>query len=140
MVYGETVAAMFDGSGLHVDGNIGLSGRLRNMPFEARFLVCRISDNVILGMELLSRHDCSVACNKGLLVMGVKTIQCTDRMGRLLANKVQIIRMLTLPPDKEVHVKCRLNSEPSGPVGLIKGLLSRESGSGSGSHTGQTST
>ena len=49
-------------------------------------------------------------------------------MGRLLANKVQIIRTLTLPPDREVHVKCRLNSEPSWPVGLIEGLLSGESG------------
>ena len=27
-----------------------------------------------------------------------------------------------------MHVKCRLNSEPSEPVGLIEGLLSRESG------------
>ena len=60
--------------------------------------------------------------------MGGKTIQCTDRMGRLLANKVQIIQALTLPPDREVHVRCRLNSEPSGPVGLIEGLLSGESG------------
>ena len=127
MVYGETVAAMADGSGLHIYGSIGLSGRLRNVPFEARFLVCRISDNAILGMEFLSRHDCSVACDKGLLVMGGKTIQCTDRAGRLLANKVQVTRTLTLPPDREVHIKCRLNSEPSGPVGLIEGLLSGES-------------
>ena len=78
MVYRETVAAMADGSGLHIYGSVGLTGRLRNVPFEARFLVCRISDNAILGMEFLSRHDCSVACDKGLLVMGGKTIQCTD--------------------------------------------------------------
>ena len=49
-------------------------------------------------------------------------------MGCLLDNKVQIIRTLILPPDKEVHVNCRLNSEPSGPVGLIEDLLSGESG------------
>ena len=63
MIYGETVAAMADGSGLHIYGSIGLTGRLRNVPFEAKFLVCRISDNAILGMEFLSRHDCSVACD-----------------------------------------------------------------------------
>ena len=74
MIYGETVAAMADGSGLHIYGSIGLTGRLRNVPFEARFLVCRISDNAILGMEFLSRHDCSVACDKGLLVIGGQTI------------------------------------------------------------------
>ena len=49
-------------------------------------------------------------------------------MGCLLDNKVQIIRTLILPPDKEVHVNCRLNSEPSGTVGLIDSLLSGESG------------
>ena len=69
-----------------------MTGRLRNVPFEAKFLVCHISDNAILGMEFLSRHDCSVACDKS------QTIQCTDRMGCLLANKVQIIRTLILPP------------------------------------------
>ena len=117
-----------DGSGLHIHGSIGLTGRLRNVPFEAKFFVCRISDNAILGMEFLSRHDCSVACDKKQLVMGGKTIQCTDRMGHLLADKVQIIRTLILPPDREVHVNCRLNSEPSEPVELIEGLLSEESG------------
>ena len=43
-----------------------------------------------------------------------------------MANKVQVTRTLTLPPDREVHIKCRLNSEPSRPVGLIEGLLSGE--------------
>ena len=105
-----------------------MTGQLWNVPFEAKFLVFRISDNAILGMEYLSRHDCSMLCDKRLWMMGGKTIQCTDRMGRLLANKVQIIWTLILPPGREVHVNCRLNSEPSGLVGLIEGLLSRESG------------
>ena len=104
MVYRE--AAMADGSGLHIYGSISLTGRLRNVLFEARFLVCRIADNAILGMEFLSRHDCSVACDKGLLVMGGKTIQCTDQTGHLLANKVQVTRTLTLPLDREVHHSC----------------------------------
>ena len=28
-----------------------------------------------------------------------------------------------MPPDREVHISCRLNSEPSEPIGLIEGLL-----------------
>ena len=90
MVYGQTVAAMADGSSLHIYGSIGLTGRLWNVPFEAKFLVCRISDNSILGMEFLSHHDCSVACDKGLLVMGGQTIQCTDRMGRLQPSRSRL--------------------------------------------------
>ena len=53
MVYGDTVAAMVDGSGLRIYGSIRLPGRLKNVPFEARFLVCCISDNTILRMEFL---------------------------------------------------------------------------------------
>ena len=66
-------AAIADCSGLNIYGSIGRIGRLRNVPFEARFLVCRISDNAILEMEFLSLHAGSVACDKGLLVMGGKT-------------------------------------------------------------------
>ena len=58
--------------------------------------------------------------------MGGKTIQCTDWMGRLQANKVQVTRTLTLPPDR--RYSCRLNSQPRRPVGLIEGLLNVESG------------
>ena len=90
-----------------------MTGRLRNVQFEARFLICCISYNAILEMEFLSQHDCSVACDKRLLVIESKTIQCTNRMGRLLANKVQVIRTLTLQPNQEVHISCRHNSEPS---------------------------
>ena len=68
------MVVMVDGSGLYIYGIIGLSGRLRNVLFEVRFLVCRILDNVILGMEFFSRYDCSVVCDKGLLVMGGKII------------------------------------------------------------------
>ena len=97
-------------------------GRLKPSSWSAVYLP------YILEMEFLSRQDCSVACDKGLLVMSGKTIQCTDRIGHLLANKVQIIRTLILPLDREVHVGCRLISEPSAPVELIEGSLSGESG------------
>ena len=119
---------MANGSGLYIYGSISLTGRLLNVSFKAKFLVCRISDNAILGMKFLSRHNCSAACDKRLLVMGGKTMQCTDWMSRLLANKVQIIRTLILGPDREVHASCRLKSKLSGPVGHIESLLSRESG------------
>ena len=55
-----------------------------------------------------------------------KTIQSTDRIGLLLANKVQVTRTLTLPPDREAHVSCRPNSEHSRPVELVASLLSEE--------------
>ena len=124
----ESTAAMADGSGLPIYGSIRLEGRLRNTKFEADFLICRISDDGILGMSFLRENDCSVACDKGLLVVNGVPIPCTDRTGRLLVNKVQVLRTLILPPDAETQVCCRLNSTPSTPIGLIESLLDQDKG------------
>ena len=124
----ESTAAMADGSGLPIYGSIRLEGRLRNVKFEADFLVSRISDDGILGMSFLREQDCSVACDKGLLVIRGTPIQCTDKTGRLLANKVQVVRTLVLPPEAETQVCCRLNSDPSKPIGLIESLLEQDKG------------
>ena len=119
----ESTATMADGTGLPIYGNIRLEGRLRNVKSDANFLVCRISDDGILGMSFLREHDCSVTCDKGLLVVRGVPVQCTDKAGHLLANKVQVVRTLTLPPEAETQVCCHLNSTPSAPVGLIESLL-----------------
>ena len=124
----ESTATMADGSGLPIYGSIRLEGRLRNTKFVADFLVCRISDDGILGMSFLREQDCSVACDKGLLVMRGTPIPCTDKMGRLLSNKVQVVRTLVLPPEAEAQVCCRLNSAPSAPIGLIESLLEQDVG------------
>ena len=124
----ESTATMADGSGLPIYGNIRLKGRLRNVKFETDFLVCRISDDGILGMSFLREQDCSIACDKGLLIVHGTPVQCTDKAGRLLTNKVQVVRTLVLPPEAEVQVCCRLNSEPSSPIGLIESLLGQDTG------------
>lgn len=60
---------------------------------------------------------------KGLLLMAGETIQCTDRLGSLMANKVQATRTLALPPDKKVHVGSQINSDSSGLTELIESLM-----------------
>ena len=124
----ESSATMADGSGLPIYGHIRLAARLRNVKFEADFLVCRISDDGILGMSFLREQDCSVACDKGLLIVKGTTVQCTDKTGRLLASKVQVVRTSVLPPEAEIQVCSRLNLEPSTPIGLIKSLLEQDTG------------
>ena len=56
--------------GLYIYENIHLNVELRNGPFKADFLLCRISKDTTLGMKFLSQQDCSVACDKGFLVKG----------------------------------------------------------------------
>ena len=70
------------GSGLRIYEHIRLNGRLQN--------VCCIFDDAILEIEFLSQQGWSVACDKVFLVMAGKVLQCTYRMSRQLANKVQV--------------------------------------------------
>ena len=124
----ETAAAMADGSGLPIYGKITLPGRVRNMRFEEEFLVSRIADDAILGMVFLQSQECTLSCDKGILTMGTETVLCTDQRGNLLSNKVQVLAPTVIPPESELQVCCRLNSEPSGEVGLVENGLQQDTG------------
>ena len=91
-------------------------------------MVCRITDDAILGMHFLREYDCSLSCDKGILVVGTETVPCVDSFGRLLCNKVQVLRSTTVSPNSEIQVCCRLNSDPSGPLGLIENHMSADCG------------
>ena len=124
----ETAAAMADGSGLPIYGKITLQGRVRNMRFEEEFLVSRIADDAILGMVFLQNQECTLACDKGILTMGSETVLCTDARGTLLANKVQVLSTIVIPPKAEMQVCCRLNSVPSHSLGLVENSFTRDTG------------
>ena len=53
MVHKETMVAIADGSGLHIHRNVCLEGQLKNVSFEADFLVCRISDDATVRRSSL---------------------------------------------------------------------------------------
>ena len=124
----ETAAAMADGSGLPIYGRITLPGKLRNFRFEEEFLVSRIADDAILGMVFLKNQECTLSCDKGIIVVGTETVLCTDQRGNLLANKVQVLSSTMIPPEAEMQVCCRLNSEPSSSLGLVESSLTMDTG------------
>ena len=122
----ETAAAMADGSGLPIYGRINLPGKLRNLKFEEEFLVSRIADDAILGMVFLKNQECTLSCDKGIIVVGTETVLCTDQRGNLLANKVQVLSSTMIPPEAEMQVCCRLNTEPSSSLGLVENSLTMD--------------
>ena len=124
----EGAAALADGSGLPIYGRIEITGRLRNVKFTEEFLVCKISDEAILGMSFLRGQECTLACDRGVLIVGAETIACTDRAGNLLANKVQVLRPTVLSPGSEAQLCCRLTTPPSGPVGLVENYIHGDQG------------
>ena len=60
--------------------------------------------------------------------MGAETVLCTDQRGNLLSNKVQVLSSIVIPPEAEMQVCCRLNSEPSSSLGLVENGFTRDTG------------
>jgi hypothetical protein len=124
----ENTASLADGGSMVIYGRIKVSGRLRNVEFHDEFLVCKIADDAILGMSFLRKQECTLACARGVLIIGSETIPCTDRMGNLLTNDVQVIRQVTLPPGTESQVHCKLVSEPNQPVSMVERYVQDDRG------------
>ena len=60
--------------------------------------------------------------------MGTETVLCTDQRGHLLSNKVQVLGSIVIPPEAEMQVCCRFNSEPSSSLGLVENGFTRDIG------------
>ena len=81
----DTTASLADGSGLSIYGSVTVSGRHRNVQFRADILVCKITDDAILGMLSLRGQECTIACDKGVLISNRKQYHVQTKLG-MLAN------------------------------------------------------
>ena len=79
---------MADDTKLPFYGLIRLVGRLRDVRFEAIFVVSQISEDAILGMPFLSSEGCTMSFEKPLVSLRGKELPCTDKYGRLLVCRV----------------------------------------------------
>jgi len=113
-------AEMADGSGLPLYGLIRLKGKLRSVPFEDDFMVAKIMDDAIIGLSFLQENECTVVFNRSTLLVGDISLQCTDKYGQALANRVHVLREIIVPPRSELVVTCRLVNEPACRLGLVE--------------------
>lgn len=72
-----------------------------------------MSDNTNLEIEFLSQQDHFVACDKSLLSMEGKTIQCIDRRNKQLSNKVQVTQTLVHSLLEQTQQTCKTNEQLS---------------------------
>lgn len=112
---------MADGTQLPVYGVLDVSGRLRNVKIDDTFVVGRISEDAILGMPFLSRHECPMEFSKPTMTVDGRELACTDRHGHLMLSKVQTIRKLVIAPGTETTLLCRVAAHNPCPVGIIEG-------------------
>jgi hypothetical protein len=122
MVSYSSHGLLADGSQLPIYGKVVLAGKLRQVRFTAEFIVSKIRDDVILGIPFLEENRCTLKFEEAILVVNGANLACTDREGKLLCNKVQVVRTVEIPPRSEQMVLCRLNASPASNTGVVEGL------------------
>ena len=89
--------AMADGTTLPFYGAIKLDLRLKGLRLEEIFVVGRVSEDVILGLPFLAKHQCTITFDFPVLSIAGKQVPCTDCHGRQLTSGVQAVRTVLIP-------------------------------------------
>ena len=116
----DTHGQMADGTRLPFYGVVKIPIKIRDVKLEEIFVISQISEDAILGMPFLTNHDCRIEFTKPVVTFGGRELVCTDRYGRLMVSRVQTVRKVTIPPQTEVALSCRLTSHNYAPEGLIE--------------------
>ena len=98
-----------------------MATRLRDVKIEETFVVSSISEDAILGMPFLAAHNCTMDFGRPVLTINGRELTCTDRHGWLLASRVQICWGVTISPETETNILCRLTSRNHCPIGMVEG-------------------
>ena len=93
----ETHGRMADGTKLPFYGVLRVPTRLRDVRIEETYVVSQLSEDAILGMPFLAAHECALSFQKPVLTIDGQELACSDRHGRLLASRVQVLRPTTIP-------------------------------------------
>ena len=81
---------------------------LKNLPNLSGFPCMPHIKQCHLHIEFLSQQDCSVVCDKALLLLGRQSLPVYRQDGRILVNQVQVTRTLVLPPDNSLQLPAQL--------------------------------
>ncbi|XP_067951770.1 uncharacterized protein [Watersipora subatra] len=112
---------MADGSRLNFHGMLTVPIRVRSVQVTVSLLVCPLKEDAIIGMPFLTDQCCEMNFQESTLVVNGQKLICTDRDGRPLVSKVQVVRTMTLQPRSEMVVTCRLTTHTYQPLGMVEG-------------------
>jgi hypothetical protein len=116
----EITAAMADGSGLLIYGNIQLNCRIRSVPISIHFQVANIAEDAILGMSFFVQNQCQLLLDQGILSIQGKHLACIDQSGYPISSKIQVLRNIQIPAETEMQIPCKLASTTSRCTGLVE--------------------
>ena len=112
---------MADGSRLNFHGMLTVPIRVRSVQVTVSLLVCPLKEDAIIGMPFLTDQCCEMNFQESTLVVNGQKLICTDRDGRPLVSKVQVVRTMTLQPRSEMVVTCRITTHTYQPLGMVEG-------------------
>ena len=116
----DSHGVMADGTQLPFFGVLRASIRVRDIKVEEAFVISQINEDAILGMPFLIAQHCAIDFGRPVLRMGDRELVCTDRHGRVLVSRVQLLREGTIPPDTEMLLLGRLNTRSHPDLGLVE--------------------
>ena len=116
----ESHGFMADGTRLPFYGLIKIPIRLRDVKTEETFVISSIKEDAILGMPFFKQNKCTIEFEQSTMKIGSRFLRCTDRLGRSLTSKVQVVQQMVLPPSSESHFICRINTQAHQPMGIVE--------------------
>ena len=120
--------AMADETTLPFYGAIKLDLRLNGLHLEEIFVVGRVSEDVLLGMPFLAKHQCTMTFDFPTLSTAGKQVPCIDRHGWQLTSDVQAVRTVLIPPKTERIVLARITLLKHSPMGLVERMAQNTPG------------
>ena len=96
------------------------------MKLEEIFLVSQINEYAILGMPILTRHDCKVDFDRPIVTIEERELVRTGWLEWLMVSHVQTIRRTTIPQQTSVLLICHLASHSHTPEELIESLSDQQ--------------
>lgn len=124
----QSTAQLADGSMLPIYGKLQVSCKVRDVSVDHEFFVARLRDDAILGLSFLERFSCSMQFGRPILQIGSRELICTDRWGKQMASKVQLVRPTVVPPISETMLICKLNTDLPYTTGLVESCCNKYEG------------
>ena len=89
---------MADGSPLEFYGLLTLPVRIQSVQVTVSLIVSPLPEDVIMGMPFLIDQHCEINFQYPVMTVNGQKLACTDRKGRPLSSKVQVLQTIVLPP------------------------------------------
>lgn len=111
---------MVDSASTKLYGQIKLNAKIRYRKKTILFQMEQITQNGMLGLDFL-KNGCPVEVGRAVGKIDKRKLTCTNKNGKLLCAKVQVLKTMKFEPGGKFLVTCGFSNPVPGKHGLVKG-------------------